>query len=102
MRPITAPRRLDSQLRMRGPRSQQMQTMIKEPTVAMLKVKTLLRGELEVAEDQLITFASPLLGFDKHRRFLLYQTESGPTHWLQSVDDLKVCFCLLAPFEAGI
>jgi flagellar assembly factor FliW len=79
-----------------------MLTMTKEPTVATVKVQTLLRGEVEVAEDQLISFSTPLLGFEKHKRFLLYQTEAGPTYWLQSADDLKVSFCLLAPFQAGI
>ncbi len=79
-----------------------MLTMMKEPTVATVKVQTLLRGEVEVAEDQLVSFSTPLLGFERHKRFLLYQTETGPTYWLQSADELKVSFCLLAPFQAGL
>ena len=35
------------------------------------------------------------------KRFLIYQTQTGPMFWLQSVEDEKAAFCLLAPFQAG-
>lgn len=79
-----------------------MLTTLKEPTVATLTVQTLLKGPVEVAEDQLTTFVTPLLGFPRLKRWLFYQTQVGPTYWIQSVEDPKVGFCVLAPFQAGL
>ena len=79
-----------------------MTMLLEEPTVTTIAVKTLFQGVMEVPETDLITFISPLLGFDGLRRFLLYQTQPGPLYWLQAVDDEKVSFCLLAPFQAGM
>ncbi len=79
-----------------------MPAMTNEQTAATIRVKTLHKGEVEVTEDQLITFVTPLLGFEKLKRFLIYQTKTGPLFWLQSVEDEKAAFCLLAPFSAGL
>jgi flagellar assembly factor FliW len=79
-----------------------MLSTLKEPTVATLTVQTLLKGPVEVAEDQLTTFVTPLLGFPQLKRWLFYQTQSGPSYWIQSVEDPKVGFCVLAPFQAGL
>lgn len=79
-----------------------MQSTLKEPTVATLTIQTLLKGPVDVAEDQLTTFVTPLLGFPKLKRWLFYQTQVGPTYWIQSVEDPKVGFCVLAPFQAGL
>ncbi len=79
-----------------------MLSTLKEPTVATLTIQTLLKGPVAVAEDQLTTFVTPLLGFPKLKRWLFYQTQVGPTYWIQSVEDPKVGFCLLAPFQAGL
>ena len=80
-----------------------MPAMAKElAAVATMRVKTLLKGEVEVPLDHLITFTGPLLGFEQHRRFIIYQTKDGPLYWLQSVDAENVSFCLLAPFQAGL
>ena len=79
-----------------------MLSMLKEQCEAMITVQTLLKGPVEVPEDQLVTFATPMLGFEHLRRFLVYQTQPGPVYWLQAVEDAKVSFCLLAPFQAGI
>jgi len=79
-----------------------MLSTLKESTVATLTVQTLLKGPVEVAEDQLTTFVTPLLGFPQLKRWLFYQTQSGPSYWIQSVDDPKVSFCVLAPFQAGL
>ena len=70
--------------------------------MATITVNTLLKGAIEVPENQLITFASPLLGFEKLKRFLVYQTQEGPCFWLQSLEDPNASFCLLAPFLAGL
>lgn len=79
-----------------------MLSTLKEPTVATLTVQTLLKGPVEVAEDQLTTFVTPLLGFPQLKRWLFYQTQSGPSYWIQSVEDPKIGFCVLAPFQAGL
>lgn len=80
-----------------------MLSTLKEPTtVATITVQTLLKGPVEVAEESLTTFVTPLLGFPRLKRWLFYQTQSGPTYWIQSVEDPKVGFCVLAPFQAGL
>lgn len=80
-----------------------MITSEKEPAVATLTVNTLIKGPVEVNDDQLIIFNTPLLGFPGTlKRWLIYQTQAGASYWLQSVEDEKVGFCLLAPFQAGL
>jgi flagellar assembly factor FliW len=75
----------------------------KEPRVVNLIINTLIKGPVEVSEDQLVHFISPLLGFSaKLKRWLIYQTQSGPSYWLQSADDEAIGFCILAPFQAGL
>jgi flagellar assembly factor FliW len=79
-----------------------MLSTLKEPTVATLTVQTLLKGPVEVTEDQLTTFVTPLLGFPQLKRWLFYQTQTGPSYWIQSVEDPKIGFCVIAPFRAGL
>ena len=78
-------------------------TMCAAPAASpLLRVQTLHRGMIEVPEQDLITFVSPLLGFESLKRFLIYQTRPGPMVWLQSVEDPAAAFCLLDPFAAGL
>lgn len=77
-------------------------TLKEELAVPTIAVKTLFKGEVLVPEEELVTFAAPLLGFEHLRRFHLYQTDAGPLYWMQAVEDEKVSFCLLAPFQAGL
>jgi flagellar assembly factor FliW len=79
-----------------------MLAMLERPSSPKIRVPTLLKGVVEVSEDNLITFISPLFGFEELKRFLVYQTQPGAMYWLQSVDQEKASFCLLAPFAAGI
>jgi flagellar assembly factor FliW len=79
-----------------------MQSTLKETAVATFTVQTLLKGPVEVTEDQITTFITPLLGFPALKRWLFYQTQSGPSYWIQSIEDPKVGFCVLAPFQAGL
>jgi flagellar assembly factor FliW len=69
---------------------------------AMITVQTQMRGPLEVPANRILRFTAPVLGFDHLERFLIYQTQSGPLHWLQSVEDPLISFCLLAPFQTGM
>lgn len=66
----------------------------------MLNIKTRDFGELEIDEREIITFRSPIYGFEGYERFvLLYDdTVEGPFSWLQSVDEESVCFILTDPF----
>lgn len=78
-------------------------TMCAAPVASpIVRVQTLHRGVVEVPEQDLTTFVSPLLGFEHLRRFLVYQTQPGPMVWLQSVEDPAAAFCLLDPFAAGL
>lgn len=67
-----------------------------------VKVQTLLKGEIEVDDDHTINFIKPMIGFPDTTRYVIFQTETGPLYWLQSLDDPQTCFCVLAPFAAGI
>ena len=40
-----------------------MTSLTQEATAAMITVQTLLKGAIEVDENQLVTFVTPLLGF---------------------------------------
>ncbi|TVR47982.1 MAG: hypothetical protein EA402_00825 [Planctomycetota bacterium] len=71
-------------------------------TVTTVSVETLMRGTIEVAEEQIITFVSPLLGFEDQQRFLIYQTKPGPLFWLQSCSNKDVSFAVLMPFAVGL
>ena len=75
-----------------------------EPTTrnTLLTVDTLIRGTIDVPLSSVLTFVNPLLGFEHLRRFIIYQTDTGPLYWLQSVEDKRAAFCLLAPFKAGL
>jgi flagellar assembly factor FliW len=75
----------------------------KEPTVATRSINTLIKGPVVINDEDLVTFIAPLFGFSgKLKNWYIYQTQEGPSYWLQSVDDEKVGFCLLAPFKAGL
>jgi flagellar assembly factor FliW len=67
-----------------------------------MQVETLVKGTVEVRPEQIITFASPLIGFPALRRFVLLSTDKGPLYWLQAIDERDAAFCVLAPFQAGL
>jgi flagellar assembly factor FliW len=79
-----------------------MTLMLEEPTVPTIAITTLFKGEVQVPEEELVSFINPLLGFEHLKRFLIYQTDPGPLYWMQSAEEAKVSFCLLAPFQAGL
>lgn len=77
-------------------------TLQTRDTKRMRTVKTLLRGDVEVCEDQLIRMAEPLFGFEHLDEYLIYQTQDGPLSWLQSTQDVNTAFCVLRPFAVGL
>ena len=70
--------------------------------VGSLTVKTLLAGDVTVDDSKVISFDEPLVGYDSVHRCILFQTQEGPLYWLQSIDDEKYCFSVMAPFQAGL
>ena len=64
-----------------------------------MKLLTRDLGELEIDEKDIVTFAGPIFGFEKYRRFVfLYQEEIVENFiWLQSVEEPELCFILVQP-----
>ena len=61
-------------------------------------------GKMELNEDELVVFRSPIYGFEALERYALLsddETAEG-LMWLQSVDEPETCFILLDPVEVGI
>ncbi|ODU57636.1 MAG: hypothetical protein ABT01_01925 [Clostridium sp. SCN 57-10] len=64
-----------------------------------MKCKTRDFGELEIREEDVITFAQPLFGFESYKRFaLIHNEEIGEEMaWMQSLDEPSICFVLFDP-----
>ena len=55
-------------------------------------------GEIEVEENQIITFPSGLVGFSEDRRFVIREDDAAaPFLWLQSVDNNGLAFVMIEP-----
>lgn len=64
----------------------------------MMKVKTKHFGEMEIAEERIISFSDGLLGFEQQRRyFLLDAPQNDSFHWLQCIDNPELCFLVTEP-----
>jgi flagellar assembly factor FliW len=64
-----------------------------------MKLLTRDLGELEIDERDIVTFAGPIFGFEKYRRFVFLYQEDLSEHfiWLQSVEEPELCFILVQP-----
>lgn len=63
-----------------------------------MNVRTTRFGDVEIAEDRIITFAKGLLGFSERKRYcLLEPSEDSCFFWLQSVDDPTLAFVVTDP-----
>ncbi|MGE3109428.1 MAG: flagellar assembly protein FliW [Phycisphaerales bacterium] len=63
-----------------------------------MNVRTTRFGDVEIAEDRVITFPKALPGFPERLRFcLLEPTEDACFFWLQSVDDPTLAFVVTDP-----
>lgn len=58
-------------------------------------------GRVEVAEEEILQFVSPIFGFEGLERFALLSDDEagGGLLWLQSIDKPDICFILLDPVE---
>ncbi len=66
--------------------------------IETVKIDTAQFGELEVASEGIFTFPMGLLGFARHKRFVVIDhSEDSPFKYLQSADDPQLCFIITDP-----
>ena len=65
-----------------------------------MKVETRDFGVIEIDEKDVISFVSPIYGFDQYRKFVIINDISIGTDimWLQSIDNKDICFVVVSPF----
>ena len=63
-----------------------------------MRIATKAYGLIDVDERQRIVFPAGLLGFERHKDYLLLDAERQPFYWLQSMDAEQVAFVLVSPF----
>lgn len=67
-----------------------------------MKVNTRIFGEVDVAEEKLLTFDNGIIGLENMKRFvLLYDSEKGEGDtitWLQSTDDADFAMPVINPY----
>lgn len=56
-------------------------------------------GQMDVLEEDIVTFAQPLYGFDDLRKYIFIYEPTISEHfiWLQSVEEKDICFILIDP-----
>lgn len=65
-----------------------------------MKFNTVRFGEIEVADDKIITMTEGLLGFANITRYvILDHMPDSPFHYLQAVDDAEVTFVIVDPLS---
>ena len=61
-------------------------------------VQTTRFGEIDVKDDQIISFHSGLIGFSEAQRFVIREDEAAaPFRWLQSIDSEDLAFVMIEP-----
>lgn len=56
-------------------------------------------GNLDIAEDSMVSFPEGILGFEEHKRFAILSCEqTDPVQWLHSIDDPSVSLPIVNPF----
>lgn len=64
-----------------------------------MKIQTAMLGEVDVQEQDVVTFEPAMYGLDEYRRFtLLRPDETLPFAYLQSVEEAGVCLLVADPF----
>jgi len=64
----------------------------------LMLVQTSRFGEIEVKDDQIISFPSGLIGFSEDHRFVIREDEAAaPFRWLQSIDSEDLAFVMIEP-----
>jgi len=57
-------------------------------------------GEIEIDEEDILTFPEGILGFEECKKFIVINNpdEENPFDWLQSVDNEDLAFVIMNPF----
>jgi flagellar assembly factor FliW len=57
-------------------------------------------GKISIAEEEIITFAEGLLGFEDYHRYIVLNADDGsPFRWLQCIDDGNLAFVIIEPLS---
>lgn len=65
-----------------------------------MKIQSRDFGEIEIASEDIITFASPIYGFENLTKYvLLYVDDNTKLVWLQSLENPSICFTMVDPRE---
>ena len=61
-----------------------------------MKILTRDFGEIEISETDIVTFETPILGFDEYKKFIFIfdDTVGSEIAWLQSAEEPGLCFIL--------
>ena len=63
-----------------------------------MKIATFRFGELEIPDENIITFPKGIIGFEQFKKYVLLEREdSDPFCWLQSLEDPNVAFVVINP-----
>lgn len=59
-------------------------------------------GEIEIDEENVLTFPEGIPGFEQYKKFIVINNpdEENPFDWLQSVDNEDLAFVIINPFFA--
>lgn len=68
---------------------------------SLIKVKTRDFDEIEIPENEIISFARGIFAFDDYNRYVLLAPmgENKFPMWLQSIDNENLCFIIFDPLE---
>lgn len=65
-----------------------------------MKIKTTRFGEIDVSQEEIITFPEGLLGFEEAHRFIVLNTQDGgPFRWFQCLDKGELAFVIIEPLQ---
>jgi flagellar assembly factor FliW len=65
----------------------------------MKKIQTTRFGDVEVSDEQLITFRDGMIGFSALKKYVLIESPSMPLIlWLQSMDKPEIAFPVMEPY----
>lgn len=65
-----------------------------------MKFNTTRFGEIDIPQEDIITFPQGILGFsDSHRYVILNDPATDPLRWLQSIDDGHLAFVIIDPIR---
>lgn len=64
-----------------------------------MEIRTRDFGTIQINEEDIITFKSPIYGFEAYHKFVFLYMEDISEHfvWLQSVEEPELCFLLANP-----